>query len=447
MTESIYTVSEVNHYIKDIFDQDDNLYNIQVIGEVSNFKRYPSGHCYFTLKDSETQLKCVMYRYRAINLKFEPKNGETVIAVGRIGVYERDGAYQLYTDLLLPKGAGDLHLAYEQLKSKLQAAGLFDADKKKALPINPLRVGIVTSPAGAAVRDIITVSRRRHPGIKLYLYPVQVQGTSASREIAQAIAFFNKHKLADVLIVGRGGGSMEDLWAFNEEPTVRAVAASKIPVISAVGHETDFTLCDFAADARAATPSQAAEMAVADIMSYKRQVQHALDRATMLLSQRVQQMDQRVASASNSWVLTQPLRLIEVKQERLARTMNSWVFKEPLRLVEKKQERLAHVMNSWVFKEPMRMIEARQQRLDMATDGLHSEMKQLLKQGQNSLGMQVAKLESLSPLAVLSRGYSMTQNEEGHVITSVEEASWGQEITTSISDGKIVSIVQQIERQ
>ncbi len=447
MTEKIYTVSEVNTYIKGLLADDDNLYNIQIVGEISNFKRYPSGHCYFTLKDADTQLKCVMFKWQAMSLKFNPTNGETVLAIGKINVYERDGVYQLYTDLLLPQGAGNLQLQYEKLKAKLQTEGLFEADRKRELPVNPLRVGIVTSPAGAAVRDIITVSRRRHPGIKLLLYPVQVQGDSASREIARAIAFFNQHRLADVLIVGRGGGSMEDLWAFNEEVTVRAIAASKIPTISAVGHETDFTLCDFAADARAATPSQAAEMAVADIMSYKRQVQHLLDRSSMLLTQRVQHAEQRLEHMSPERIATLLAQRIERVEQHLEHMSPKHMTALLAQRIERAEQRLERATHSWAMTQPLRMIETRQQRLDMATEALQNKMNKKLQQGQTSLAMQVAKLESLSPLAVLSRGYSMTQNEDGHVIMSVDDVSWGQEITTTTRDGKIISLVQNVERQ
>ena len=231
MTEAVYSVSEINNFIKHILEQEPELRNLQVVGEISNFKRYPSGHCYFTLKDAGAVLKCVMFRSKAVNLRFQPQNGDTVVAVGRLAVYERDGVYQLYTDLLLQQGVGDLMQAYEKLKQKLERAGLFAPERKQQLPLHPRTVGIITSPAGAAVRDVITVSRRRNQGIKLLLYPVKVQGEGAAAEIAAAIEFFNRKKLADVLIVGRGGGSIEDLWAFNEEITVKAVAASKIPVV------------------------------------------------------------------------------------------------------------------------------------------------------------------------------------------------------------------------
>lgn len=400
MAENIYSVSEVNSFIKELIDDDPVLRNIQVAGEISNFKRYPSGHCYFTLKDAGGALKCVMFKSRAFGLRFEPKNGEAVVAVGRIAVYERDGVYQLYTDLLLKQGKGDLMQLYEQLKHKLEQEGLFDAGRKHALPVNPHTVGIVTSPAGAAVRDIITVSRRRNNGIKLLLYPVKVQGDGAAQEVAQAIRFFNKHKLADVLIVGRGGGSMEDLWAFNEEIAVRAVAASKLPVISAVGHETDFTLCDFAADARAATPSQAAEMAVCDVEGYKQRVNFLLQRCVNL-------MDSRLAE---------------------------------------EQHRIAALTSSWALRDPERLFAQQLQRVDTASQRLVQEMQRIMELKQHAFALAAAKLDGISPLAVLGRGYSVTQKDYA-VIHSTQQVSWGDEIVTTVEDGTITSIVQQVERR
>lgn len=400
MAENIYSVSEVSNFIKELLDDDPVLRNIQVVGEISNFKRYPSGHCYFTLKDAGGAMKCVMFKSRAFGLRFEPKNGETVVAVGRIAVYERDGVYQLYTDLLLQQGKGDLMQAYEQLKRKLTQAGLFDEERKQALPVNPHVVGIVTSPAGAAVRDIITVSRRRNSGIKLLLYPVKVQGEGAAEEVAKAIKFFNKHKLADVLIVGRGGGSMEDLWAFNEEVAVRAVAASKIPVVSAVGHETDFTLCDFAADKRAATPSQAAELAVADVEGYKERVHFLLQRCQSLM------------------------------QARLAQ----------------EQHRLESLASAWALQDPERLFAQQAQRLDSASQKLLDAMARLVEQKQHAFALAVAKLDSISPLAVLGRGYSVTQKDYA-VIRSTQQVSWGDELVTTVEDGTITSVVQEVERR
>lgn len=401
MDEKIYSVSEINNFISDIFDRDTVLRNVQVQGEVSNFKRYPSGHCYFTLKDKGGVLKAVMFRSRAISLRFEPQNGDTVIAVGRIGVFERDGVYQLYTDLLLQQGAGDLMLAFDQLKIRLEAEGLFAEERKKQLPLNPCCVGIVTSSAGAAVRDIITVSRRRNPGIKLLLYPVKVQGEGAAAEIAKAISFFNKQKLADVLIVGRGGGSIEELWAFNEEKTVRAVAASKIPIISAVGHETDFTLCDFAADKRAATPSQAAEIAVADTSEYNR---------------RIENLCERCCTAMQKLISYQGLELEKLN-------------------------------NSWALKDPERLFADKSLQTDAALKNLLSSMEKRLQNSKHQFEVQAARLDSLSPLAVLKRGYTVTQDSDYKIVTSAAQVRWGDELVTTVADGKIVSIVQSAERR
>lgn len=401
MSDNIYSVSEINNFIKNILDNESVLRNVQIVGEISNFKRYPSGHCYFTLKDSSSVLKAVMFKSRALSLRFEPKNGDTVVVVGRIGVYERDGAYQLYADIMLQQGVGDLMAAYEKLKAKLESEGLFSADRKKVLPVNPKTVGIITSPAGAAVRDIITVSRRRNAGIKLLLFPVKVQGDGSAAEVAAAIKFFNRHKLADVLIVGRGGGSIEELWAFNEEVCVRAVAASHIPVISAVGHETDFTLCDFAADKRAATPSQAAEIAVADAESYRQRIEFCAARCRSLM-----------------------------------KSMLDYHYHAVDKLV-----------NSWALKDPERLFSDKLQRTDKAAEQLLKAMEKNISAAQNRFEVQAARLDSLSPLAVLKRGYTVTQNGDYRIISSTEQVQWGEEIVTTVADGKIISVVQSTERR
>lgn len=399
MYDDVYSVSQVNKLIKALVEGERRFANIQVRGEISNFKRYSSGHCYFTLKDAGGVLKAVMFKTAARTLRFEPQNGDTVIAVGRISVYERDGVYQLYTDLMIPEGTGDLMLAFEQLKQKLLNEGLFDESRKKQLPLNPKTVGIITSPSGAAVRDLITVSRRRNKGIKLLLYPVRVQGKEAPAEISHAIEFMNKNKMADVLIVGRGGGSIEELWAFNEEQTVRAVAASEIPIVSAVGHETDFTLTDFAADKRAATPSQAAEIVVADANAY--------------------------------------LNSIAELEKRLKNT----VLKR-LALSETTLERL---QNSWALLNPQRMLEGRMQRFDFASVRLEQVFNAAFMQKQHSCGVLAAKLDALSPLTVLARGYSVTENTDGKIIRSIADVRWGDEIVTQVGDGNVISVVQHTE--
>lgn len=399
MYDDVYSVSQVNKLIKALVEGERRFANIQVRGEISNFKRYSSGHCYFTLKDAGGVLKAVMFKTAARTLRFEPQNGDTVIAVGRISVYERDGVYQLYTDLMIPEGTGDLMLAFEQLKQKLLNEGLFDESRKKQLPVNPKTVGIITSPSGAAVRDLITVSRKRNKGIKLLLYPVRVQGKEAPAEIAHAIEFMNRNKMADVLIVGRGGGSIEELWAFNEEQTVRAVAASEIPAVSAVGHETDFTLTDFAADKRAATPSQAAEIVVADANAY--------------------------------------LNSVAELEKRLKNTV--------LKRLALSETTLEHLQNSWALSNPQRMLEGRMQRFDFASVRLEQVFNAALTQKQHSCGVLAAKLDALSPLTVLARGYSVTENTDGKIIRSIADIRWGDEIVTQVGDGNVISVVQHTE--
>lgn len=401
MSENIYSVSDLNRYLKQLLEEQSELRNVHILGEISNFKRYPSGHCYFTLKDTGAVLKCVMFRSKAINLQFEPNNGDTVLAVGRIAVYERDGVYQLYTDLLLQQGIGNLMQAYEKLKNKLMEQGLFAQENKKSLPKNPQCIGVITSSAGAAVRDIITVARRRNPGIKIFLYPVLVQGTGAADDIVRAIKFFNKHKLAEVLIVGRGGGSIEDLWAFNEEKTVKALVASKIPVISAVGHETDFTLCDFAADMRAATPSQASEIAVADIKGYQDKLEYLKQRAYNLINNKLEVYEKHLKMLNNSWGLRNPERMLT--------------------------DKMLHIDQLW--------------------QQLIRQMQNKLNSSEHALALNAAHLDNLSPLSVLGRGYSITQDRDFKLVNSVQQVHFGDELSTIVADGKIISVVQKVERR
>lgn len=378
MEKQGFAVSEVNQYLKQLLESQSDLHHIPVLGEISNFKRYQSGHCYFTLKDEKSALKCVMFKSSAAHLSFHPQNGEKVVALGSISVYERDGVYQLYVTAMRRQGVGDLMQAYEALKEKLTKEGLFDESRKKPLPRLPRAIGIITSPSGAAVHDIITVSRRRNKGVKLILYPVKVQGEEAAGEIVRAIDFFHRHHLADLLIVGRGGGSIEDLWAFNEEPVVRAIAASEIPIISAVGHETDFTLSDFAADARAATPSQAAEIAVIDVAAYRNGIAFYWDKAAKLLEKKIH---------------------------------------ENAQLADSLQQELTQAMAA--------ELDAKKHRLSL----------------------MAAKLSALSPLTVLSRGYSITTTAGHRAVQGVSDVSVGDTIRTTVADGTISSVVSGIEKE
>ncbi len=395
----VHSVSDVTKYIKGMFEQERLLQSIFIRGEISNFKKYTSGHCYFTLKDAQSSLKCVMFRSRAQALRFLPVNGMKVVAGGNLSVYERDGVYQLYVDSLLPEGAGELAVAFEQLKARLAEEGLFDEAHKQALPLFPQRIGVVTSLSGAVLRDIYHVSKRRNPAVRLVLCPVQVQGSAAAGQVAAAIEFFNARYPVDVLIVGRGGGSMEDLWAFNEEPVVRAIFSSRIPVISAVGHETDYTLADFAADVRAATPSQAAELAVPDTVELQR------------------------------YISGLRLRLDSVRS----------------RLLTEKRSRLAACLNSSFMKNPQALLASRRQRLDMASSKLQQLMQNALLKKKQQCQLQMERLELLNPLRVLRRGYGIVEGEQG-ILRSVKQVKAGERVIVTLTDGRFQAQAVSVDK-
>lgn len=397
----ILTVSDVTAYIKRWMEKDGLLSSVYVRGEVSNFKRHSSGHCYFTLKDAGAVLRAVLFRSRAQYLKFEPQNGMQVIVSGRLSVFERDGQYQLYGDRMTPDGIGELSLAYAQLKDKLEREGLFQQERKRSLPLLPRAVGIITSPTGAAVRDIRTVTKRRFAGIPLVLAPVSVQGPAAAGEITAAIRLLASHPLIDVLIVGRGGGSIEELWAFNEETVVRAIADSALPVISAVGHETDFTLADFAADVRAATPSQAAEIAVPDRLELER---------------RLQQGQVRLHQAINNDLLR--------RRQRLSQLIKSPVFTKPERLLAPQRQALDNLQE--------RLIRAAARQTD-------EKKRQWLLVSQ--------KLALLNPLGMLQRGYAfLSQEDTGEPIRSVEQVTVDSYLEARVQDGALRLHVMEIKR-
>ena len=375
-----------------IIDNDELLVSVCVRGEISNFtNHYKTGHFYMTLKDEASLIKAVMFRGNASKLKFLPENGMKVIVTGRVSAYIRDGQYQIYIDSMEPDGIGALYIAYEQLKKKLAAEGLFDREKKKPLPKIPTRIGIITSPTGAAIRDIINILGRRFPLCRPILYPSLVQGDGASAQIIAGIDYFNEKKNVDVLIVGRGGGSLEDLWAFNDEALCRRVAASDIPIISAVGHETDFTLCDFAASVRAPTPSAAAELAVPESSELKRKINNVNTRMELLCGQRITLLKEKLISLSNSRVLT----------------------------------------------NPMNFIDDRKMALGMTEDKLITRMNTLLERKKSSLVSHAAKLDALNPLSVVARGYSAVFNDEGKLIKSISQTKKGDMVSFMVTDGKI----------
>lgn len=395
MPQNVLSISQLNEYIRGKMDADPLLAQIAVRGEISNYKQYPSGHHYFTLKDESSALKCVMFKGSAMRLRFRPENGMKVIAMGKVSVYPRDGAYQLYCSAMAMDGVGDLYAAFEQLKNKLAAQGLFDASHKKQLPRYPGTIGIVTSSAGAAVHDMLRILRKRYPLCRVRLFPVRVQGIEAPGEISAAIAYANHYQLADLLIVGRGGGSIEDLWAFNDERVARAIYESKIPVISAVGHEPDVTISDFVADLRAATPSNAAELAVPD--------QDAL----------LQNLDAMSAAMAAS--LT---RQVQAYQRHLNVLAQAPALSSPTSYIEQREISLTMLKNKFVS----------------------AQVNGLAKIEQRYI-TAVSKLDAMSPLKVLTRGYSMTQKECGRVVRSVSQVELGERVVVSLSDGSLSAVV------
>ena len=399
MEQKILSVTELNQLVRGKLERDPDLQSVCIRGEISNYKLYPSGHHYFSLKDPESAIRCVLFRGSAASLRFRPENGMQVLAVGRVSLYPRDGSYQFYCTRLLPDGAGDLSVAFEQLKQKLFQEGLFDSARKKQLPVFPHRIGIVTSPAGAAVHDMLRILGKRYPLSRVILLPVRVQGAEAPGEIARAIDYANAHAIADVLIVGRGGGSVEDLWAFNDEGVSRAIFRSRIPVVSAVGHEPDVTISDFTADLRAATPSNAAELVAPD----QSELRAALEgmRASMLASMR----------------------------QRLTRS----------------RQQLTGLSASPMLRNPMNYLQERRLRLDKLTGDFRRVGTRLLQARRQGLIRLSASLDAMSPLKVLARGYSMTADADGRLISSVTEVSPGQSLTILVSDGKIRAAVERTE--
>ena len=387
----VYTVSQLNQYIKGILDRDRELTALYVQGEISNYKAYPSGHHYFSLKDGEGAIRCVMFRREAVSLRFRPQNGMKVIAFGRVAVFPRDGQYQLYCTALTPDGVGDLHVAFEQLKEKLYQEGLFDPAHKQPLPRMPGRIALITSPAGAAVRDMLRILGARWPLAEVLILPVRVQGAEAPGELCAALAWANLHRVADVIITGRGGGSMEDLWAFNDEHVARAIYHSAIPVISAVGHEPDVTIADFVADLRAATPSNAAELAVPD-----------QNEVGVWLAQ----MEGRLAQG-------------------MARSMEA---------ARKDLERAARCR---ALQDPMNYVDDKRMALDGQRDKLAAGLMAALNRENARFARLAAKLDALSPLKVLGRGYAIPQKKDGTVVRSVADAAAGETLTLQVADGAL----------
>ena len=385
------SVKELNLYIKDLVDRDDFLNNVYVKGEISNFKRHYTGHLYFTLKDKDSLIKCVCFKSYAGNVKFEPKDGMQVVVFGQVAVYERDGVYQIYVKGMEQDGLGALYEEFEKLKEKLSSKGMFDESHKKVLPMLPKEIGVITSKTGSVIRDIINVTTRRLPNVHIKLYPAAVQGEGAAQTIVEAIKYFNEVKNVDVIIVARGGGSIEDLWPFNEEITAQAIYESEIPIISAVGHETDFTIADFVADLRAPTPSAAGELVVPDIKEVYWKIESMKKRASIALTKKLE----------NAKIL----------------------FKK--------------LIQSRCFIHPEMMLSDRKMKLDYLIKQLENKSQIMIQNKKVALVKHTARLDSLSPLKTLSRGYSLVEKADGKIIKSKKDLKKDDEVNIVLSDGKV----------
>lgn len=395
------TVTQLNEYVKRIIDTTPQLTSIYVKGEISNFKNhYGTGHYYFTLKDEGGQLRAVMFKSSAAKMKFMPENGMKVTAHGRISAFVRDGTYQLYCDSMEPDGVGALYIAYEQLKKRLEAEGLFDVSRKRPLPKIPMRVGIITSATGAAVRDMINVCGRRFPAAKLVLYPSLVQGPGAPAELIAGMQYFNAAQSVDVIIIGRGGGSIEDLWAFNDEGLARVIAASRIPVISAVGHETDFTICDFVADRRAPTPSAAAELAVPDTAELKRKIQNIVSREANVL-----------------------YSILKIRRDKLD-----------------------SLSNTRAMTNPMNVIDDRRMLTGMLTERLVRAEENNMQMRRSLLARDAGRLEALNPLSVIARGYSAVYKTDGGLVKNIDDVKTGDRVEFKTIGGAAVCTVDEVKK-
>ena len=398
-TPTVYSVNELNSYVKRILDNDENLKHIFVTGEISNYKAHYSGHLYMTIKDESASVKAVMFAGNASRLRFRPENGMKVLIFGTVSLFPRDGSYQLYISDMQPDGMGALSVAFEQLKKKLAAEGLFSDSHKKPIPQFPKRIGVITSETGAAVQDIFNVLSRRFPVAEVVLRPTQVQGDGAAQDIAKAIYLFNEYNAADVLIVGRGGGSIEDLWAFNEEVVARAVFASEIPVISAVGHETDYTICDFVADLRAPTPSAAAELAVPDRLELKSE-------------------------------------LISYKQHILNLTKNK---------LDKERSKLLAIEKSGALRDPVTKLNENRRELLYLSERITNLTVSAVDSSKMKYAALAGKLNALSPLGVISRGYALAEHD-GKVVTMVKDVEVNDDISVRLSDGMLKAKIIGIEK-
>lgn len=443
--QNAITIKELTRAIKSRLEGDPYLQNVWVRGEISNFTRHSSGHMYFTLKDADSRIKSIMFASYNQRLPFIPRDGAKVIASGSVAVYERDGQYQLYITQMQPDGIGSLYLAFEQLKKKLEAEGLFSSQLKQPIPRFPRVIGVITSPTGAAVRDILTTLQRRFPMVQVLLYPVLVQGTQAAPSIVRAIEVMNERREVDVLIVGRGGGSLEELWAFNEESVARSIFASEIPVISAVGHETDFTISDFVADLRAATPTAAAELAVPHYLELKQQLAYEAQRLYRGLMRRLDEKRERLERLKRSPALTNPRRQVVQHAERLDRLTEQLRYRMRERIAAARECKLT-LERKLIGFDPREQVRFAKRRHHIASHQLILVMQSLVRGKRAELAAGMRQLDALSPLKVMQRGYSLVYNESGKgLVKSIGQVQPGDIVNVRLSDGRLHCHVWSME--
>ncbi len=446
-TESRYlTVQALTKYIKRKFDKDPHLSTVYLRGEISNFKRHSSGHLYFTIKDEKARILAVMFSSSAQVLKFRPENGMHVLVQGEISVYESGGQYQIYIKDMKPDGIGELYLAYEQLKKKLEQAGYFDEANKKEIPKYPKKIAVVTSPTGAAIRDIITTIERRYPLGQVLIFPALVQGEQAATSIANAIKKANEYGDIDVIIAGRGGGSIEELWAFNEEVVARAIYESHIPLISAVGHETDFTIADFIADLRAPTPTAAGEMAVPHVEELYERVLNRRLRLVKSYKNKIASEKAKLQSIMRSYVLRNPGALYNQKIEHVDRLVER-LQRNTRMIIKHKQDGFSHIHNRLQRLHPSKRMIAETDRFKFLQQQLLKQMKDTVRRKEQKFVNIVTTLEALSPLKVMERGYSLVYNHEDQLVKSTKNLSKGNHITVHLRDGKAICQVEKVEEE
>ncbi|MCA1030683.1 exodeoxyribonuclease VII large subunit [Bacillus timonensis] len=447
MNEAKYlTVTALTKYIKRKFDFDPHLQDIWIKGEISNFKAHSRGHMYFTLKDSQARIQAVMFASSNKGLRFSPEDGMKVLIRGEISVYEQNGNYQVYVKEMQPDGIGNLYLAYEELKKKLQEEGLFSDSHKKKLPLYPQNIGVITSPTGAAIRDILTTIKRRYPIGKVTIIPALVQGSNAAPSISKAIKSANDLGFLDVLIVGRGGGSIEELWAFNEETVAREIFQSAVPIISAVGHETDYTIADFVADLRAPTPTGAAEMAVPHITELYERLTNRNNRLIRIMKDQTSYHSERLKSLQKSYAFRYPKKLYDQKEQQLDRLLER-LDRQGKNNLQKKKEKFERVLLKLNHQRPSERLRAARENQQLLIKSLQKEMATVLRRKQYEFTAAISKLEALSPLKIMDRGYSLVYDQDNKLIKSISNIETGQSIMVKLQDGSLDCSVKNVEER